>query len=351
MIRRKSKKIKCGNIYIGGNSNISIQSMTNTKTSDIDATVNQILQLEQAGAEIVRITIPDMESALAIKKIKKRTNVPLVADIHFDYKLAIASIENGIDKLRLNPGNIGSIERIAKVVKVAKENSVPIRIGVNSGSLEKDILEKYGHVTSDGLYESAIRHIGILEDLGFYDIIVSIKSSDVLMTLDAYNKLAKIVDYPFHLGVTEAGTKFKGTIKSSIGIGALLLNGIGDTIRVSLTSDPVDEIPVCKEILSSLGLRSFGINFISCPTCGRTQTKMIEIAESVEKALEEIKLDISVAVMGCGVNGPGEAREADYGVACGKESGLLFKKGEIIKKVDEHMIVSELLKLIKNDIE
>lgn len=351
MIRRKSRKIKCGNVYIGGDAPISIQSMTNTKTSDVEATVSQILELEKAGAEIVRITIPDMESAKAIKSIKEQTSVPLVADIHFDYKLALASIENGIDKLRLNPGNIGSIERIAKVVKAAKEKRVPIRIGVNGGSLEKDILEKYGHVTSEGLYESALRHIRILEDLGFNDIVVSIKASDILMTLEAFNKLDKVVDYPFHIGITEAGTKFKGTIKSSIGIGSLLLNGIGDTIRVSLTADPVEEIPVCKEILSSLGLRKFGINFISCPTCGRTQTKMIEIAETVEKALSDTNRDLSIAVMGCAVNGPGEAREADYGVACGNKSGLLFKKGEIVKKVDEKDIVSELLKLINDDIE
>ena len=349
MIRRKSKKIKCGDIFIGGDSPITIQSMTNTKTSDVNDTVRQILELEKAGAEIVRITIPDMESAKAIKEIKEKTNVPLVADIHFDYKLAIAAIENGIDKLRLNPGNIGSVECISKVVVAAKTKSIPIRIGVNSGSLEKDILEKYGHVTADGLYESAIRHIRILEDLGFSDIIVSIKASDIQMTIDAFKKLGEVVDYPFHIGITEAGTRFKGTIKSSIGIGALLLNGIGDTIRASITVDPVEEIPVCKEILNTLGLRKFGIRFVSCPTCGRTQTNMINIAETIEKALEGVNKDLTVAIMGCAVNGPGEAREADYGVACGNHSGLIFKKGEILKKVSESEIVSELVKLIKED--
>lgn len=349
MSRRESRKIKCGGIFIGGDAPITIQSMTNTKTSDIEATVKQILELEKAGAEIVRITIPDLKSALAIKEIKKKTNVPLVADIHYDYKLAIASIENGIDKLRLNPGNIGSVERIAKVVKAAKGKSIPIRIGVNSGSLEKDILDKYGHVTSIGLYESAIRHIKILEDLDFNDIIVSIKASNIQMTLDAYEMLAKEVDYPFHIGITEAGTKFKGTIKSSIGIGALLLSGLGDTIRASITADPVEEIPVCKEILSALGLRKFGVRLISCPTCGRTQTKMIDIAETIENALEGVDKDLTIAVMGCAVNGPGEAREADYGVACGDKCGLIFKKGKILKKVPENQIAFELLKLINED--
>ncbi len=349
MKRRVSRKIKVGNMFIGGDSDISIQSMTNTNTSDVEATVKQILDLEFAGAEIVRITIPDMKSAEAISEIKRRTSVPLVADIHFDYKLAIAAIENGIDKLRLNPGNIGSVDRIAKVVKLAKEKSVPIRIGVNSGSLEKDILEKHGHVTAEGLYESAIRHIRILEDLDFENIIISIKASDIQMTLDAFNLLKEEVDYPFHIGITEAGTLFRGTIKCSIGMGALLLNGLGDTIRASLTADPIKEIPVCKEILNTLGLRNFGIKFVSCPTCGRTQTDMINIAETLEKALEHIKKDLTIAVMGCAVNGPGEAREADFGVACGNGSGLLFKKGEIYKKVDESEIVEELIKLIEGN--
>lgn len=346
MERRKSKKIKCGNIFIGGDAPISIQSMTNTKTSNILETVAQIRKLEIAGAEIVRIAIPDEKSAMAISEIKKKINIPLVADIHFDYKLAILAMENGIDKLRLNPGNIGSIDRISKVVKVALDKQIPIRIGVNSGSLEKDILEKYGKVTADGLYESAIRHIRILEDLGFYDILVSIKASNIEMTLEAFEKLALEVDYPFHIGITEAGTILKGTVKSSIGIGALLLRGIGDTIRVSLTADPVEEIPVCKSILSALSLRKFGVNLVSCPTCGRTQTKLIELAETLEKALENVNKDITVAVMGCAVNGPGEAREADFGVACGKESGLIFKKGEIVKKVHENEIVEVLLSMI-----
>lgn len=346
-MRRLSRKIKVGSVYIGGDAPISIQSMTNTITSHVDETVKQILALERAGAEIVRMTINDIAAAQAIKAIKSQVHVPLVADIHFDYKLAILAIENGIDKLRLNPGNIGDEAKIKAVIDTAKAYQVPIRIGVNSGSLEKEILEKYGHVTAEGLYESALKHIRILEKFDFYDIIVSIKASDIQMTLDAFQRLAEVVDYPFHIGITEAGTKFKGTIKSSIGIGALLLNGIGDTVRVSLTADPVEEIPVCKEILNTLGLRKFGIRLVSCPTCGRTQTNMIEIAQTLENAMSTINKDISLAVMGCGVNGPGEAREADLGVACGKGSGVIFKKGEIVKKVDEKDIVSTLLSMIE----
>lgn len=346
-MRRISKKIKVGQIYIGGDAPIAIQSMTNTKTSDVDATVKQILALERAGAEIVRMTVNDVKAAEAIRAIKEKVHVPLVADIHFDYKLAIMAIENGIDKLRLNPGNIGNEDRIKAVVDKAKAYNIPIRIGVNSGSLEKEILDKYGHVTAKGLYESAIKHIRILEKYEFYNIIISIKASDIQMTLEAFRMLADEVDYPFHIGITEAGTKFKGTIKSSIGIGALLLNGLGDTIRVSLTADPLEEIPVCKEILNTLGLRKFGIRLVSCPTCGRTQTNMIKIAEALEKAMANYNKDISVAVMGCGVNGPGEAREADLGVACGLGNGLIFKKGEVLKKVDEEDIVSTLIELIE----
>jgi len=347
MKRRESKKIKVGDLFIGGDAPITIQSMTNTKTSDVEATVQQILELEQAGCEIVRVTVNDKEAAEAIKEIKKRIHIPLVADIHFDYKLALMAIENGIDKLRINPGNIGSIDRIEAVVNAAKEKEIPIRIGVNSGSLDKEIHERYG-VTAEGLYHSALKHIRILESLDFYDTIVSIKASQIEMTLEAFKMLSEEVDYPFHIGITEAGTKFKGTIKSSIGIGALLLNGLGDTLRVSITADPVEEIPVCKEILNTLGLRTFGIKFVSCPTCGRTQTAMIEIAEAVEKAVSHLNKELTVAIMGCAVNGPGEAKEADLGVACGDKTGLIFKKGEILKKVDENSIVSTLVQMIED---
>jgi len=347
MKRRETKKIKVGGLYIGGDAPITIQSMTNTKTSDVEATVQQILELEQAGCEIVRVTVNDKAAAEAIKEIKKRIHIPLVADIHFDYKLALMAIENGIDKLRINPGNIGTIDRIEAVVNAAKAKKIPIRIGVNSGSLDKEIQESYG-VTAEGLYHSALKHIRILESLDFYDTIVSIKASQIEMTLEAFKMLSEEVDYPFHIGITEAGTKFKGTIKSSIGIGALLLNGLGDTLRVSITADPVEEIPVCKEILNTLGLRTFGIKFVSCPTCGRTQTAMIEIAEAVEKAVSHLNKELTVAIMGCAVNGPGEAKEADLGVACGDKTGLIFKKGEIVKKVDENSIVSTLVQMIED---
>lgn len=346
MKRRQTRKIKVGNLFIGGDAPVSIQSMTNTKTGDVEATVQQILELEQAGCEIVRVTVNDKEAAEAIKEIKKRIHIPLVADIHFDYRLALMAIENGIDKLRINPGNIGSVDRIEAVVNAAKEKGIPIRIGVNSGSLDQDILDAYG-VTAQGLYQSALKHIKILESFGFYNTIVSIKASRIQMTIEAFEMLAKEVDYPFHIGITEAGTKFKGTIKSSIGIGALLLNGLGDTLRVSLTANPIEEIPVCKEILNTLGLRTFGIKFVSCPTCGRTQTAMIEIAEAVEKAVAHLNKELTVAIMGCAVNGPGEAKEADLGVACGDKTGLIFKKGEIFKKVDENSIVSTLVQMIE----
>lgn len=346
-MRRKTRKIKVGDLYIGGDTPISIQSMTNTITGNVEETVQQILDLEAAGAEIVRVTVNDLAAANAISAIKSKIHVPLVADIHFDYRLALMAIEQGIDKLRINPGNIGDLSRVKAVVEAAKAKDIPIRIGVNSGSLEKEILNKYGHVTAEALFESAMKHVEILESLEFYDIIISIKASDIQMTLDAYQLLSEKVDYPFHIGITEAGTKFKGTVKSSIGIGNLLLNGIGDTMRVSLTSDPLDEIPVCKAILSALKLRNFGIRFISCPTCGRTRTNMIAIAEEVEQATMHINKDISVAVMGCAVNGPGEAREADLGVACGQHSGLIFKKGEIVKKVSEDEIVPTLISMIE----
>lgn len=339
--RRKTREVKIGNVTIGGDNPIAIQSMCNTKTSDVKATVAQILALEKAGCEIIRVAVPDMEAALAIKEIKKQIHIPLVADIHFDYKLALQAIESGVDKLRINPGNIGGEDRVKAVVMAAKEKHIPIRIGVNSGSLEKHILEKYGSVTPEGLVESAMGHVAILEKCDFHDIVISIKASNVPFTLECYRQLSQKVDYPLHLGITESGTKWSGTIKSSVGIGAILAMGIGDTIRVSLTGDTTDEVKVAKQILKSLELRKFGVEFVSCPTCGRTQIDLIGLAEKVEKACENINKDIKVAVMGCAVNGPGEAREADIGVAGGKGYGLIFKKGEILRKLPE----SELLGL------
>ncbi|GCD09554.1 flavodoxin-dependent (E)-4-hydroxy-3-methylbut-2-enyl-diphosphate synthase [Clostridium tagluense] len=346
MKKRKTKKIKVGSIYIGGDSKVAVQSMTNTDTRDVDATVAQILQLEEAGCDIVRCAVPDMLAAEAIKDIVKRIHIPLVADIHFDYKLALKSIENGIAKLRINPGNIGSIDKIKLVAKAASDKGIPIRIGVNSGSLESDILEKYGHVCAQALVESALRHVEILESLNFYDIVISIKSSDVVMMIESYKLISGKVDYPLHLGVTEAGTTWRGTIKSSVGIGALLAEGIGDTIRVSLTGDVVDEVKVAIEILKSLGYIDDGIKFISCPTCGRTQINLIKIANEVEQRLTNCHKNIKIAIMGCAVNGPGEAREADIGIAGGKGVGLIFKKGEIIKTVKEEDLVEELLREI-----
>ncbi|MBK5240913.1 flavodoxin-dependent (E)-4-hydroxy-3-methylbut-2-enyl-diphosphate synthase [Clostridium sp.] len=343
---KQTKKIKIGNIYIGGDSKVTVQSMTSTDTRDVDATVEQILKLEKAGCEIIRCAVPDMAAADAIKDIVKRIHIPLVADIHFDYRLALKSIENGVAKLRINPGNIGSIDKIKLVAKAAKEKGIPIRIGVNSGSLESDLLEKYGHVCAEALVESALRHVEILENLDFYDIVISIKSSDVIMMIESYKIISDKVDYPLHLGVTEAGTTWRGTIKSSVGIGALLACGIGDTIRVSLTGDVVDEVKVGIEILKSLGYRDDGIKFVSCPTCGRTQINLIKIANEVEKRLEHCNKNIKVAIMGCVVNGPGEAREADIGIAGGSGVGLIFKKGEIIKTVNEENLVEELIREI-----
>ncbi len=345
-MRRKTRSIKVGNIFIGSEHPIIIQSMTNTKTEDIEKTVNQILALEKAGCELIRCTVNNEQAAYAIKEIKKQIHIPIAADIHFDYKLALLAIEHGVDKLRINPGNIGSKEKIKKVVDKCKEKGIPIRIGVNSGSLDKDIEGLYG-VTAEGLYQSAMKHIRILEEFDFKDIIISIKGSDINMTLESLKMLEKKVDYPFHIGITESGTFLKGTIKSSIGIGALLLHGIGDTIRVSLTADPVKEIEVCKEILNSLSLRRFGINYISCPTCGRTETNLIEIAKKIEERTKDITKDITVAVMGCVVNGPGESKEADLGVACGKNSGVIFKKGNVFLKVKEDQIVDTMVKLIE----
>ncbi|WP_027623464.1 flavodoxin-dependent (E)-4-hydroxy-3-methylbut-2-enyl-diphosphate synthase [Clostridium lundense] len=347
MKRAKTRKVKVGNIYVGGDAPISIQSMTNTDTRDVFKTVEQILALQNEGCEIIRCAVPDEDAAHAIKDIVKRINIPLVADIHFDHRLALTSIENGVSALRINPGNIGSMDRVREVAKSAKSKNIPIRIGVNSGSLDKELLSKYGGVCSEALVESALQHVRILEEVNFNDIVISIKSSNVIQMIESYRSISKKVDYPLHLGVTEAGTLWRGTIKSSIGIGTLLAEGIGDTIRVSLTGDPIDEIKTGKEILKSLGLLHKGLEFISCPTCGRTEINLINIAEEVEKRLEGMDKNIKVAVMGCIVNGPGEAREADIGIAGGKGEGLLFKKGKIIKKVKENELVEELFKEIE----
>lgn len=349
MLKRKiTRKVKVGSVYVGGDSNISIQSMTNTDTRDAKKTLEQIKELYVAGCEIIRCAVPDMKSADSLKEICENSPIPVVADIHFDYRLALKAIENGVSALRINPGNIGTVERVKSVVEAAKTRNIPIRIGVNSGSLEKHILERDGKPTANGLVESALTHVKILEELDFFDIVISIKSSDVPMMIEAYRLMSEKCNYPLHLGVTESGTVFRGTIKSTLGIGTLLAEGIGDTIRVSLTSDPVEEIKVAKEILKSLGLRKGGIEFVSCPTCGRTQINLIKIAEEVEKRLETCKKDIKVAVMGCVVNGPGEAREADIGIAGGNGEGLIFKKGQIVKKVKEDQLVEELIKEINN---
>lgn len=346
MDRRKTKKIKVGNIFVGGDSPISVQSMTNTDTRDVIKTVEQIKRLQKEGCEIIRVAVPDFEAADAIKEIVKQIEIPLVADIHFDYRLAIKSVENGANALRINPGNIGSETRIKEVVDAAKFYAVPIRVGVNSGSLEKDILEKYKRPCPEALVESAKRNVEILEKYGFTDIVISVKSSNVKETVESYRLLSKNTDYPLHLGVTEAGTIYSGTVKSSIGIGALLLDGIGDTIRVSLTDDPVEEIKLGKEILQACGVRRFGVEIISCPTCGRTSIDLIGLAKKVEEELKNINKPIKVAVMGCVVNGPGEAKEADIGIAGGIKEALIFKKGKIIKKVSEENIISELIEEI-----
>lgn len=345
--RRKTRVVKIGNVLIGGDNPIAIQSMCNTKTSDVDATVKQILELEAAGCEIIRVAVPDMKAAEAIADIKKQIHIPLVADIHFDYRLALKAIESGVDKLRINPGNIGGEDRVKAVVEAAKAKKIPIRIGVNSGSLEKDILEKYGEVTPEGLVESALRHVRILEKLDFHDIVISIKASNVPFSLATYSLLSKEVDYPIHLGITESGTEWSGTIKSAVGIGAILAMGIGDTIRVSLTGSTVEEVKVAKAILKDLGLRKFGIEFVSCPTCGRTSIDLIGLANKVEEKCRNINKDIKVAVMGCAVNGPGEAREADIGIAGGNGYGLIFKKGEILKKLPENELLDALMEEIE----
>lgn len=348
MKRAKTKKIKVGNTYVGGDSKITVQSMTNTDTRNVKETIAQIHRLQEAGCDIIRCAVPDMEASNAIKEIVNNINIPLVADIHFDYRLALKSIENGVAALRINPGNIGSIGKVKEVAKAAKDKNVPIRIGVNSGSLKKEILDKYGKVCPEALVESALEHVRILENVNYEDIVISIKSSNVMQMIDSYRMISKAVDYPLHLGVTEAGTVWRGTIKSSVGIGALLSEGIGDTIRISLTGDPVEEIKVGREILKSLGYLNEGIEFISCPTCGRTQIDLINIAEEVERRLINYNKNLKVAVMGCVVNGPGEAREADIGIAGGNGEGLIFKKGKIVKKVKEAELVDELIEQIKN---
>ena len=343
MNRRNSRKVKVRDIYVGGDAPITIQSMTNVRTSNVNEVLAQMNELHKAGCEIIRCAVLDMNDAEALKEITEKSPMPVVADIHFDYKLALKAIENGVSALRINPGNIGGIDRITKVAEACKAKNIPIRIGVNSGSVEKDILKKYGKPTAEGLVESALRNVKILEDLDFFDIVISIKSSNVQMMIEAYRLIADKCDYPLHLGVTESGTVFKGTIKSSVGIGTLLAEGIGDTIRVSLTSDPVEEIKVASEILKSLGLKKSGVEFVSCPTCGRTQINLIKIAEEVEKKLENCKKQIKVAVMGCVVNGPGEAREADIGIAGGRGEGIIFRKGEIVRKGKEDQLIDALM--------
>ena len=342
MYRNQTKVIQIGNQKIGGGNPILIQSMTNTKTEDVQVTVAQILRLEAAGCEIIRSTVPNMEAAKALKEIKKQIHIPLVADIHFDYKMVIAAMENGADKIRINPGNIGSREKVEEVVRVARERNIPIRVGVNSGSLEKNLIEKYGGVTAEGLVESALDKVHMIEDMGYDNLVISIKSSDVLMCVRAHEILAEQTLYPLHVGITEAGTVMSGNIKSGIGLGIILHEGIGDTIRVSLTTDPVEEVRSAKLILRTLGLRKGGIEVVSCPTCGRTRIDMISLASQVEQMVADIPLDLKVAVMGCAVNGPGEAKEADIGIAGGDGEGLLIKKGQIIRKVPEAELLSTL---------
>ncbi|MBR6949569.1 MAG: flavodoxin-dependent (E)-4-hydroxy-3-methylbut-2-enyl-diphosphate synthase [Bacilli bacterium] len=348
MKRNKTRQIKVGNVLIGGQNKVVIQSMTNTKTVDVESTVKQILELEAVGCEIVRVACPTIDDAKAIKDIKNRIHIPIVADIHFDYKIALEAIKNGVDKIRINPGNIGSIDKVKAVVEACKEKNIPIRIGVNAGSLEKDLLEQYGKPTADAMVESARRHIIILEDLGFYDICLSLKASDLDLCISAYEKASRAFPYPLHIGITEAGTAFSGTVKSSIGIGYLLRKGIGDTIRVSLSDDPVEEIKVCKEILKCCNLIKLP-KLVACPTCGRTQIDLIPIAKEVEDFLQTINKNITVAVMGCAVNGPGEAREADIGIAGGVKEGLLFKHGKVVKKVPQDKIVEVLKEEIINN--
>ncbi len=342
MHREHTKTVQIGNRVIGGGNPVLIQSMTNTRTEDVEATVAQIHRLEAAGCEIIRCTVPNQEAAQAIGEIKKQIAIPLVADIHFDYKMAIAAMENGADKIRINPGNIGGKEKVAQVVQAARERNIPIRVGVNSGSLEKELIEKYGGVTAAGIVESALDKVGMIEELGYDNLVISIKSSDVLMCIKAHEILAEKTNYPLHVGITESGTLTSGNIKSGIGLGVILYQGIGDTVRVSLTGDPAEEIKSAKLILRTLGLRKGGIEVVSCPTCGRTKIDLIGLANRVEEMVADIPLDIKVAVMGCAVNGPGEAKEADIGIAGGIGEGLLIKKGEIVRKVPEQELLSVL---------
>ena len=351
MLREETRSVQVGNLTIGGNNHVVIQSMCNTKTKDVEATIKQINALQQAGCELVRVAVFDKEDAYAIKEIKKGIHIPLVADIHFDYRLALIAIESGIDKVRINPGNIGSIEKVKAVVDACKEKHIPIRIGVNGGSLEKEILEKYGEPTPEGMVESAMKHVKILEDLDFHDIVISLKSSNTMLTIKAYELASKTFPYPLHVGVTEAGTALGGTVKSALGIGTLLYEGIGNTIRVSLSDDPVEEIKVAKILLKELGLLKGVPTLVSCPTCGRIQYDLIPIAKEMEDFLKDIHLDITVAIMGCAVNGPGEARHADIGIAGGVGEGLLIKHGEIVKRVKQEDMVQtlkdEILKMVE----
>ena len=344
--RRKSREVTVGSLKIGGDNPISIQSMTNTDTRDAKATIAQIKALEEVGCDVVRVAVPDMEAAKNIGKIKANVNIPVIADLLFDHRLALEAIDQGIDGVRINPGNIGSIEKVKMVVEKCKEKNLKIRIGVNGGSLEKELLEKYGSATPEALVESAMGHVKILEDLDFHNIVISLKSSDIYKTIDAYELISKKVDYPLHIGITESGSVKKGTIKSSIGVGALLLKGIGDTVRISLTGDPREEVRVGKEILRSLDLLNDKIKVVSCPTCGRCNIDLISVVNEVEERIGNMNKDITVAIMGCAVNGPGDAREADIGIAGGKGEGLLFKKGEIVRKIKGDNLVKELLEEI-----
>lgn len=344
--RTDTRPIFVRDVQIGGQNKVIIQSMCNTKTKDVDSTVNQILKLENAGCEIIRVACLDIDDAKAIKDIKNKIHIPIVADIHFDYKIALEAINSGVDKIRINPGNIGDEEKTRAVVEACKEKNIPIRIGVNAGSLEKELLEKYGKPCSDAMVESAKHHVDILEKLDFYDIAISLKASNLDMCIEAYEKASKVFNYPLHLGITEAGTTFSGTIKSSIGLSVLLRQGIGDTIRVSLSDDPIEEIPVCKEILKNCNLLKNSPKLVSCPTCGRIQYDMIPIAKEMEKFLQTLNADITVAIMGCAVNGPGEAKEADIGIAGGKNEAILFKKGEVVRKLTQKEIISTLKKEI-----
>ncbi|MFW6035755.1 MAG: flavodoxin-dependent (E)-4-hydroxy-3-methylbut-2-enyl-diphosphate synthase [Halothermotrichaceae bacterium] len=345
-MRKKTRKVYYGDLPVGGDAPISVQSMTNTKTINIKETVAQIEELAENGCELIRVAVPDRKTAKILSRIKQAVTIPLIADIHFDYRLALEAVEQGVDGLRLNPGNIGKADRVKQVVEKAKSVNIPIRIGVNSGSLEKKLLEKYGQPTAEAMVESAASHIKILEKNDFHDIVISLKATDVMMTIKAYQLFAKKYNYPLHIGITEAGTPWSGTIKSAVGIGSLLSRGLGDTIRISLTGEPLEEVKVGWEILKSLGLRKRGPEIISCPTCGRTNIDLVDLVDKVEKAVSHLDNQITIAVMGCAVNGPGEAREADIGIAGGKGKGLIFKKGQLVKKVEEEELLKELMKEI-----